>query len=482
VFAVGVSTPLVKFVFWVYLLFLVVVFGTVTNPVDPDLWHRLAFGEYAWRTGHFPQGDTFSYLADYQYVADHEWGSALILYGLWQWAGPGAIVVAKLVTLAVTLCLVIWAGLGHRRPTTPMAGFYALVLLALLPSFQSTVRCMVFTHVLFALWICWYQRERQGRPVATGWYVLTMALWANLHGGFVLGLVWLALVAAVEVVCLGDWKRWALRLGLCSLATVINPYGWELWVSTGRALVAPRAGFGEWAPVAWLGPPILYLGFKLLFPCVVAALAIQLYRKGWSGVDQRGVIFLVAFMALGLTSARHTSLLAVVAGGLLPDVFPLKWPYATRTGPVRRLGTVAVNSALIMVPFLSSMMVLPGAALELEYSPVACPVGAVDFLLRENVRGKLLVPFNYGSYALWELRGRMRVSMDGRYDLVYKPETYRRVDDFFAGRQGWYGLLTHPAPDAVLVPRSDDVYYRLHADPGWREAYRDPYDAVFLPR
>ena len=173
---------------------------------------------------------------------------------------------------------------------------------------------------------------------------------------------------------------------------------------------------------------------------------------------------------------------AVIAGGLLPDLFPLKWPYAMRTGPVRRLGTVAVNSALIMVPLLSSLMVLPGAALELEYPPVACPVGAVDFLVRDKIQGKLLVPFNYGSYALWELRGKMRVSMDGRYDLVYKPETYRRVDDFFAARKGWYDLLTNPAPDAVLVPRSADVYFKIHSDPGWKEAYRDQYDAVFLPR
>ena len=479
---VVLSTPLVKFIFWTYLLYLVAVFGTVTNPADPDLWHRLAFGEYAARTGHFPAGDTFSYLADYQQVADHEWGSALIFYSLWHDIGPEAIVATKLITLAVTLALVIRAGIGNRRPTTPMAGFYALILLTLLPSFQSTVRCMVFTHILFALWILWYQRERQGHPVLTAWYVVTMAIWANLHGGFVVGLLWLVLVGVVELLCGGEWKIWVRRFGLCSLATLINPYGWGLWLSTGRALVAPRQGFGEWAPVAWIGPPNLYLGFKLLFPCILVALAIQFYRKGWSGIDRRGVILLSAFTILGLTSARHTSILAVVAGALLPGIFPLKWPYAMDLGPVRRLGTVAVNSALIMVPFLSSLMV-PSAGLQLEYpSGVATPVGAVDFLTRENVRGKLLVPFNYGSYALWELRGKMRVSMDGRYDLVYTPQTYRRVEDFFVANQDWHDLLVHPPPNAVLVPRSADVYLKLRADPAWREAYRDPYDAVFLPR
>jgi len=36
-----------------YLLFLVWAAATVTNPADPDLWHRLAVGEFLWRTGIF---------------------------------------------------------------------------------------------------------------------------------------------------------------------------------------------------------------------------------------------------------------------------------------------------------------------------------------------------------------------------------------------------------------------------------------------
>jgi len=472
-----------RFFFWGYLLFLVCVAATFTNPADPDLWHRLAVGEYLWQNGHFPPGDVFSYLYDYKDVADHEWGSALVFYGLWQWGGGAAIVATKLVTLTITLALVVGAGMGERRPTAWMTAFYALVLLALLPSFQSTVRCMVFTHIFFALWVFWFQSERHGRAVPTYLYVLTMIVWANLHGGFAIGLAWLFAVTALEVIYRGAWKKWAIRFGLCVLATLINPFGFQLWIATGRALVITRHGFGEWAPVSWLSDPKDYFGFKLLFISVAVALAIQLYRKGWKKVDQPGVVLIAAFMLLAMTSARHTSLFAVVAGGFVPGIFPLKWPFDLRHRPIRRLVAVGVNFSLVVVPFFMALNILTsGEGLRLEYPHIDCPVGAVDFLKRHDVHGKLLVPFNYGSYALWELRGKMRVSMDGRYDLVYRPETYRRVDDFFAAHKGWYDLLTTPAPDAVLVPRSDDVYYKLHSDPDWKEAYHDPWDAVFVPR
>ena len=194
------------------------------------------------------------------------------------------------------------------------------------------------------------------------------------------------------------------------------------------------------------------------------------------------MILLGVFMVLALISARHTSLFAVVAGALAPGLFPFRWTYALQVRPLRRLVAVGINFALVLVPLYTALRILPGAGLDLEYPHVACPVGAVAYLQRQNISGKLLVPFNYGSYALWELRGKMRVSMDGRYDLVYRPETYRRVDDFFSARGEWPKLLTTPAPDAILVPRSDDVYFKLREEPGWTEAWHDPVDAVFLPR
>jgi len=478
-----VSTPWVRFFFWFFLFFLVWAAATVTNPADPDLWHRLAVGEFLWKTGHFPPGDAFSYLSDYKQVADHEWGSALIFYGLWQWGDGAAIVATKLVTLAVTLALVAWAGMSNRRPTAWMAAFYALVLLALLPSFQSTLRCMVFTHILFALWLYWFQRERHGRAVPTYLYVATMIIWANLHGGFSMGLAWLLLVTVIEWVHQGAWEKWAGRLGLCALATLINPFGWQLWIATGRALSTTRRGFNEWAPVSWASDPHLYLGYKLLFLGVLVALAIQIHRKGWKQIDRAGVILIGVFMVLAMISARHTSLFAVVAGALVPDLFPPESAAAPSIDPVRRRGTVALHSAFVIVPLFTALWILRGGAeLCLEYPHVAYPVGAITYLQRQDIRGKLLVPFNYGSYAMWELRGKMRVSMDGRYDLVYRPETYRRVDDFFSARKGWFNFLTTYTPDAILIHRSDNVYFKLRNEPGWTEVWSDPWDAVFLPR
>lgn len=481
----GVSARWVKFFFWLYLLFLIVADGTVTNPADPDLWHRLALGEALAQTGHFPDGDVFSYLSDYTHIADHEWGSALIFYGLYREFGLNVFVVVKLVTLAITLILVVRAGLQDRRPSLFLAAFYALILLVLLPSFQSTVRCMTFTHIFLALWLCWFQSERRGRTIPAWWYGLSMVFWANLHGGFAIGLVWLFLVGAIEFVCGNAWRPWAVRLGVCSLVSLINPFGWQLWVSTVRALTTPRHGFGEWAVVSWWHEPNSYLAYKILLLGLIVAFAILLRNQGWRRIDHTGLLLLGVFVVISLTSGRQTSLFALVAGALVPSYFPRDPNFDEDFHPLRRLGLMGLRSTAVIVPFFMALFFLPGAGLMLEYPSVSSPVGAVQFLQQKKVEGNLLVPFNYGSYALWHLRGQMRVSMDGRYDLVYKPATYQRVCNFFEGRKDWAGLLTDPLPDrrpnAILMPVSADVFRKMKERTDWREVWHDPTDAVFLP-
>jgi hypothetical protein len=475
-----------RVLFWLYLFLLVWADGTAFNSADPDLWHRLTLGDYLWRTGQFPPGGTFSYLADYKNIADHEWGSAVIFDAIFRATGGGAffgsaMVGLKLVTLAVTLAFVVWAGLRRQRPSVPMAAFYALVLLALLPSFLSTLRCMVFTNIFFALWLYWFQCERTGTRIPAWAYALTMLVWANLHGGFTIGLAWLALVAAVEFWQAGEWKKWAVRLGLCTLVTLVNPFGVHLWISTLRALAAPRGGFDEWAPVHWFSSD--EPGYKLLLLATLLAFVYLLRRRHGRQIDRGAVALILVMLFLSLTSSRHTALFALTVGALLPGTLPASPRTSRVREPQQRLVYMGICSTCLMIPLFLALKVLPyGDGLRLTYNADSCPVGAVDFLRASGTRGDLLTPFNYGSYAMWKLRGNMRVSMDGRYDLVYKPATYNRVADFYLGQPAGQSLLMNPKPAAVLVPRGDRVYPQMLANPGWKQAYADSHDAVFLPR
>ena len=92
-----------------------------------------------------------------------------------------------------------------------------------------------------------------------------------------------------------------------------------MWYATGRALVTTRLGFPEWAAGPWIAEPLSYLGYKVLLPGTVLALALvdlparlEERRPAWRDSHR------ASSLALSLDSARNTSLFAIVAGALLP--------------------------------------------------------------------------------------------------------------------------------------------------------------------
>src|SRR5690606_17953687 len=105
-------------------------------------------------------------------------------------------------------------------------------------------------HVLaLPIMVLWFGElvramDRRGSP--PWWLLAVIALWANLHGGFVLGLA-LAALAACDVLWNAEpasrvrlFWRWGL-FGLAALAmSGLTPYGWEAILGSRRIL-----GLGE---------------------------------------------------------------------------------------------------------------------------------------------------------------------------------------------------------------------------------------------
>ena len=84
-----------------------------------------------------------------------------------------------------------------------------------------------------------------------------LALWANLHGGFIMGLAALGTYACGSAAC--DWMHGdgigALRLGAITVgaaaATLLTPYGIGTWIAVAHALHNPytRIAVADWQPL-----------------------------------------------------------------------------------------------------------------------------------------------------------------------------------------------------------------------------------------
>src|SRR5207245_8647149 len=60
-------------------------------------------------------------------------------------------------------------------------------------------RAQMITFALTCLELYWLQGYLSGRSRALQFFPLVMALWANLHGGWVIGFVWLGVALVAEL-------------------------------------------------------------------------------------------------------------------------------------------------------------------------------------------------------------------------------------------------------------------------------------------
>ena len=111
---------------------------------------------------------------------------------------------------------------------------------------QTQFRPQMFTLVCLSALIALLARDNYRRGPTIWLAVPLMALWANPHGGFVAGIVTLALYSGVAALCdlaAGEGLRRAIRLAPVTLAataaTLVNPYGIGMWKAVLYALSNP---------------------------------------------------------------------------------------------------------------------------------------------------------------------------------------------------------------------------------------------------
>lgn len=464
---------------WGLLLCSSVLYFFSDNRADNDLWGHLLFGHDILQAGAVPRWDTYSYTAAGAPWLDHEWLAQVLLAAVYGWAGSAGLLLLKLALGAGTfLCLFVL--IRRRTAVAAVWGGSGLVLLAILAR-GFAIRPQIFTYLALAvelLVLDAYASPTAGR----GWRYafaglpLLFVLWANVHGGFVLGLGVLALFACADLVraprqSVGTWV-------ICLVAVAVsflNPYGSRLfgfvWDELGRAhpitewQAARVTDVAQWA-----------------FFATLAALVATLFSGGQRRAHWWQVGLALATGALAVRQQRHTPVFAVCAAvplaaqldGTWARLRHVQWLVLGRTARQGIAGAVAV---LALIQFVFTAQRYRRDGLQIRFDAAEYPTSAVQILRAAQVSANLAVPLDWGEYALWFLAPRVKVSLDGRFATVFPASVVQQNFDFFSGASGWQRLLTEHATEAVLMPLGSACPVRMLAD--WQLVVRTPEAQVY---
>jgi hypothetical protein len=448
---------------------------------DLDVWHRLALGKLIFESSEIPRHDPFAYTPTKPEWIDHEWSAAAIFYGVASIAGQRGLLVLKACLMFGTLWfMVLRARRTLGRP--PSLAFHVLLVGALAFGFIPSVRAQVFTFALFSLWLYLLERARDGEW-RWSWLVPASALvWVNLHGGFLAGLGLVVLFGAGELLR----RRPAVRFGLLALASglasLATPYGLATWSNLFEATTADRGTIREWQSWDFFGPQLHLLGFRVLFCLTLLALCIRFFAK--KPPDLTTILVLVVTAVLGLRVLKHVTLFVIASGPFVCAELSSRWEsVAGRLGlmnrpRVRLLGEVQawLGRGLLLLATGFVLATVPMRVVLFD----SFPVRALDFIAQNRLQGNLLVPFNFGAYAIWRLFPACRVAIDSRYEAVYPESTFAAVHGFFGGEPGWSEFLDRFPHDLVLLPRKRQLEANMATRSDWAVAYEDERHRVYV--
>ncbi|MCX6797947.1 MAG: hypothetical protein NTX66_01865 [Candidatus Falkowbacteria bacterium] len=430
--------------------------------LDPDFGWHLRLGQEIASTGQVPSVNYSNYTLFGEQWVDHEWLSNLTVYRIYTNFGYSTLnlifcLIPLLILIILNLLLRYEFKLDLRRYVWPLILFESFALIAVAPHLGVRVQEVTMLFFLFLLLIIFFYNKNKNNLIL--WCLLPLFyLWANLHGGFLMGLVVLLLFAIVKGIELFvqqkyNWpflnfartlskRQIMIFVGFALLAfatTLLTPYHLQLYSflsSYGNTFYLNH--ISEWMP-QWAFP-YQYWQFAYISILILALsfLAIDIFRKKQIKLDLWEGALLLSFLLLAIKSRRHFPLLFIVS---MPWLFNFWLEYLGFKGRERiRLAEILKNKfidpifqiSVILVwlvlifnlylgikftnqPFLSFCEDKYQAA----RSRFLYPCQALEFLKSkpELSQLRLLNNFNWGGYLLWQYPTK-QLFIDGRMPQV----------------------------------------------------------------
>jgi hypothetical protein len=434
----------------------------------------------------------------------NQWLGELLLWLGYHWAGLEGVAVVCALVLALMLRCLYRMLLADGLPW-PLAAFWT-ALAAKGTACSWVARPNVFTLLFVLLTFRVIEQFHQGRLTrcSTLWLLPLFAVWANVHGGFVAGLILLGAALGLEMtqglLALSPEQRRAARgragylgllLGGVFLATLVNPYGMGLYRWVCQLLGDPYFMdlHQEWRSPDFHGKGAMR--FELLMLLLPLLLAVTRRRPN---LVELGLAIL--WLHFALAGFRYVALWALIATPLLARS-SLEVPWLREQA--RRLKLSEGGSGLFAVrPASASWLWSAAAALALFgwarcaegrvacHSPDLIPTAALDRVLelhaqrRAATGGRPVIFHSYawGGYLTWQGWPNCRNWIDDRNEVQGKEH----IQEYFAiveTEPGWQAKLDRDRVELVCIQLDVPLTYRLAESPLWKEVYRDDFAVIF---
>jgi hypothetical protein len=434
---------------------------TVQQFRDPDVWWHLALGRIITAHG-IPSVEPFTFLAAPHAWVGQQWGYEVLLSRLVALGGPGmAMLVMGLAGSAALMLAALCVPRHERIPGWALAA--AMLLGGLVAGQLLGVRGQVITVLGCAATLLVVTRWREGSTRAPWALVPMLAVWANLHAGFVVGLALPLLAAATMVV----WRRvdpeaaprarvhtLLLASAAAAVATLANPAGPGLYAYVGQTFLNPTL---TQSITEWQSPDFHNMFLRLFEVEVAGLIALWVLSRRPDPLD---VVLAMSAVAASLQAQRNVALFAVIA---TPQVARYamavveRWT-STHRARARRAPqplpfwfTPLAATTVVFATLAVDVLPATRSATTADYEARTYPAAAVDYVATHLRGERLYSTYEWGGYLAYRFPEDRVVYIYGESAILGASRLNEYLQVHLL-QPGWQDVLYRQGMRHAVVP------------------------------
>ena len=469
------------------LVFLGLFLMTLRPVIDPDFWWHLRTGQLIAQSHVIPHTDPYSFTNIGKPWITQEWLSELFMYGLYRLGSYGLLIFVFSLTITAAFYLSYLCCPKESRPY--IAGFVLLLgAIATAPTWgvRPQMISLFFTSLVLYLLSCYWKAAKIKYLIPLP--LLTL-IWANLHAGYFLGLVIIAIFITGGLIELfladyfkiGEFNKPCIKnililcgfFGLSILTTLVNPNGIHILFYPFQTLTSQAM---QQFIQEWFSPDFHQLMWQPLAWFILAFIGIGMIGK--KTISPIKIILTLLFGYAALLSARHIPLFVIIAIPVLSEQIAAIIKIQSDTLKPSRLSRVAFYLLPVLFLLVTGIRFYQVLNNQPKSEADAFPKAAVDWIENNHPVGPIFNSYGWGGYLIWRLYPEYPVYIDGRADVYGDSFLYAFMDVYHA-QPGWEQALIAQNVHLVLVEPGSNLAISLRQSSDWKIVFEDKISILF---
>jgi len=474
---------------WFMILFSITIFLIyLLPPIDTDLGWHLRYGEHIWKTQTvWKTNEIGFFLKNYQWAHSRNL-SQLLIFVVFNYFGFWGLTLLNALIMTL-IFLFVYKSYSKRIIFLTLSSIFIFLISNAVTNLGLRSQLFTFLGISFLFYYLLANQNFTWKRIFL--FPLIFLVWANLHGGFVLGFV-LLIFALLEKIILEKVIRkniepilkLTIAITASFLATLINPFGIKTYSEIFRHSWYPlNKLIAEWLPPSKTDVFLILISASLVF----FGLIIQ--KNFSSFLKKKKSIFLTLswlfFLFFALRAKRHLPLFGLASVHFLAHLFSAKKakfpspPHFSKKAVILVIFAISIIYRLKNFPDLSegwdsicrlSRWSLPCAAVEhLKTNPKACP--------------RIFNAYEWGGFLTWHLP-QSKIFVDGRMPAWPTPERkspYTIYLEILQTKKDFDKKLDQYQADCLFIGQGTFLDLKLKDGPHypWKKIYEDKIAVIY---